>query len=122
MADVAESLLGRAFEQVPGTEANAAIARIREQHGSELGQALSYELVLPEGDVTEHLKATVLPRLVYFLDSCGAKLPQVQGVVVSIFRGDRLYFVHAADVIDELAKLSGLTPQQMVEKYGAASV
>jgi len=112
-----QSLLARAFHRARAAAANAEIARARELEGGG-ASATSYELVLPGEGAAEHLATRVLPRLVYFLECRGAKLPGCAGVVVSIFAGDELYFIRARDVIDELSRLSGLSPEQMVERYG----
>jgi len=114
-------LLGRAFEQAPALEANAAMARLRDSRGDSANLALSYEAVIPEEGGLEYLATRFLPRLVYFLDCRGAKLPRVHGIFLSLFHGDRLYFLEVADAIEVLAQATGLTPEQMVERYGAAS-
>jgi ribosomal protein L30 len=66
----------------------------------------------------QHLVSQVLPRLVYFLECRGARPPNCAGVFVSIFAGDQLYFVRAGDMVQELSRLSGLSLEQMVERYG----
>ncbi|HVE82063.1 MAG TPA: STAUR_1299 family protein [Myxococcales bacterium] len=118
MEDAVQALLARAFHQAPAMEANAQIARVRGLEGGELSPAVSYELVLPAEGAVEHLTSRVLPRLVYFLECRGSPLPACAGVFVSIFAGDRLYFVRARDVVEELSRLTGLSPEEMVRRYG----
>ena len=118
MEPAVQALLERAFHRARAVEANAAMARVREQEGSDLAQATSYELVLPAERAVEHLTARVLPRLVYFLECRGSRLPHCAGVFVSIFAGDDLYFVRASDMVVELSRLSGLSLEEMVERYG----
>lgn len=112
------ALLARAFHRAPANQANVEMARIREQEGGVTGLATSYEMVLPAERAVEHLVSQVLPRLVYFLECRGARPPNCAGVFISIFAGDQLYFVRAGDMVQELSRLSGLSLEQMVDKYG----
>lgn len=121
-ASLLDTLFDRAFERVPAAEANAAMAAVRERLASGGAPALSYEAVLPEDAGMEHLEQKVLPRLVYFLDCRGAPLPTAAGVFLSIFRGDGLYFLHTEDFFDVLSQATGLSMEEMVTRYGAASV
>lgn len=115
------SLLGRAVERDPAAQANEAIARLRQREGTDERPAISYEVVLPAANSLNYLTETVLPRLVYFLDCSGAKLPTCAGVFLSVFWKDELFFIRAADALEELSRLTGLTPAQMTERYGAQS-
>ena len=117
MEEAVAAVLARSFHRTRAKEANEEMARMRAQEGHD-GLATSYELVLPSEGATEHLVERVLPRLVYFLECRGSRLPHCAGVFCSIFAGDELYFVRAADFVEELSRLSGLSPEQMVEKYG----
>ena len=116
-----QALFGRALERLPAAQANEAIARMRQREGSEGRRAISYEVVLPAENPLEHLTETVLPRLVYFLDCSGAKLPRCAGVFLSLFFNDELFLIRAADAIDELSRLTGLSSAQMTARYGAQS-
>ncbi|HEY8206421.1 MAG TPA: STAUR_1299 family protein [Myxococcaceae bacterium] len=118
MEEGVAALLARAFHRVGAPQANVEMARVREQEGGLSGLATSYELVLPAERAAEHLVNQVLPRLVYFLECRGARPPNCAGVFVSIFSGDQLYFVRAGDMVEELSRLSGLSLEQMVERYG----
>ncbi|MDQ3262509.1 MAG: hypothetical protein M3Y59_02440 [Myxococcota bacterium] len=121
MEPLISELLGRAFESASALEANAAMARLRDTLGGEHHLALSYEGVIPQTGGLEYLTGAFLPRLVYFLDCRGAKLPEVHGVFLSLFHGDRLYFLRVADLIDLLSRATGLSADQMVARYGAAA-
>jgi hypothetical protein len=114
------AVLGRAFHHVPAQQANQEIARVRQTTGSELTPGLSYEWVLPESDAGEHITARLLPRLVYYLECRGAHLPGCDGVFLSIFHRDQLYFVHARDAVEELSRVTGLSVEEMVQRYGDA--
>jgi hypothetical protein len=116
-----ESLLDRAFARVKAADANRAIADMRLQEASGDRPALSYEAVLPASDPTEYLTGSLMPRLVYFLDSSGFKLPRCAGAFISLFHGDDLFFIRAADAVDELSRITGLSPAQMVQRFGAQS-
>jgi hypothetical protein len=69
-----------------------------------------------------HLAEAVLPRLVYFLDCRGMRLPDAPGVFVSLFLGSSLYFIAPADFFDVLARATGLSCGAMVSRWGAQSV
>lgn len=114
-----EELLGRAFHAAAAAGANEAIELVRRNLSE--GDALSYEAVLPERDPMKHLSEVVLPRLVYFLDCRGAPLPAAPGVFVSLFAGDRLYFLHPKDVLDVLSRATGISIEEMVRRFGEAS-
>jgi hypothetical protein len=110
-------IFARAFHRAAARDASAEIdqMRVRPELASE---ALSYEIVLPESNPIEHLLKTVLPRLVYFLESRGARLPRAAGVFASVFHGEELYFVEMGDLIEELGKLAGLSTDEMVDTWG----
>lgn len=116
-----QGLLDKAFHRAKAADANVAIAKVRDEQSEDISQALSYELVLPKEKQVEHLVEAVMPRMVYFMESRGAKLPRCLGVFVSLFVDDDLYFVQAADVIDTLSQLSGLSPQEMVKRHGTGN-
>jgi hypothetical protein len=118
-----EALLATAFHRARAADANAELDAIR-SHGREEGgvELLSYEILVPASDPMRHLVEAVLPKLVYFLDCRGAKLPRAAGVFVSLFFGDALYCLEAADLIEALVKHTGLAPDEMVKRWGAASV
>jgi len=116
--DAADELLRLAFDRAPAIEANEAISRMRAQEGDELSGATSYELVLPAGDIRAWLLDYVLPRLVDYLESSGAKLPHCGGVFISLFAGDTLHFLHARDLVVLLSKWSGLSMAELKTRYG----
>ena len=116
-----QSLLDRAFARVKAADANQAIADMRIEESPDGRPAVSYEAVLPASEPLEYLTGTLLPRLVYFLDSRGFKLPRCPGAFISLFHGDDLFFIRAADTVDELSRITGMSPAQMVQKFGAQS-
>jgi len=118
MEAAVDALLARSFHRARATDANEEMARMRVQEGGG-SLAVSYELVLPAEGAAEHLTTRVLPRLIYFLECRGSRPPHCAGVFASIFAGDELYFVRAADLVEELSRLSGLSLEELVEKYGA---
>ena len=119
MDTATDELLRLAFERAPAAEANQAIARMRERGDAEDFGSTSYELVLPaQGDVRAFLLNTTLPRLVDYLESSGAKLPGCGGVFLSVFSGDTLHFLHARDVVQLLSRWSGLSMQELKQRYG----
>ena len=111
-----EGLLKRAIHRVKAVEATPAIAQMRLQEASER-PARSYEVVLPASQPVDYLISNVMPRLVYFLESAGFKLPSCKGAFLSVFYSEDLFFIRAADAIDELSRISALSPAQMVERF-----
>lgn len=110
----ADALLRLAFAQAPAAEANAAIARTREEQGD----WRSYELVLPAENVRAFLLERTLPKLVDYLESVGAKLPGCEGVFLSVFAGDTLHFIHTRDALALLSEWSGLSLLELKRRYG----
>jgi hypothetical protein len=107
-----------AFGRTNAAQANEAIAAVREERGSEHTLALSYELALPALDPDAWLQTRALPKLVYFLDCRGAKLPNTPGVFVSLFTTDELLFVDAGQLVQAIAESRGLTLAEVVRRYG----
>ncbi len=118
MSDPLQRLFDRAFRRASAAEANAVIAQVRQDEAGELEEALNYEIVLPAADPVGFLTTRALPRLVYFLECRGVRIPECPQVFVSLFVEDQLYFLHCGDFIDELASLTGLSPAQMRKQFG----
>jgi hypothetical protein len=116
-----ERLLHAAVGRAKASDANAAIAAMRIQEGSADRPAMSYEVVLPPEAADDYLTGMLMPRLVYFLDCAGFKLPRSAGVFLSVYRGEELLFIRAADAIAELSRISGLSPAAMVAQFGSSS-
>jgi hypothetical protein len=117
-----ERLLSSAFHQASGADANSEIEKVRVERGSELAEALSYEGAAPPTGTVEWLVERFLPKLVYFLDCRGARLPQAPGVFVSLFVGDRVHFFEVEVLLGALSEWSGLGFDEMVQRWGANSV
>ncbi len=108
-------LLRHSFHEDDAARGNVAIEEVRERlEGSTHQHATAYEVVVPD-----HLDASwftqLLHGLVHYCEGMGAHLPGCSGVFVACFRDDRLYCIHAADVVrfgcDELH----ITPAELVE-------
>ncbi len=113
-----ESLLGKAFLRAHGREANDAIEVARREGAGARGPAVSYEVVLPAAEAAAYLTEKVLPRFVYFLDSRGLPIAEPSGVVISLFLGEALFFVHAGDFVDWLSAKSGVSFADMQHRWG----
>ncbi len=90
-------LLSLAFAEGEAREANALISAQREAVAGEVGSAWSYEVDLSGEAPVARLVAETLPRLVEFLDCRGTR--GGEGVFLSLFRGERLYFVYVPDAL-----------------------
>jgi hypothetical protein len=138
MDDALRTLIGLAWKTVPASEANDAIARARRAaaageaglaaapagaspvHDDEGDGALarSYELLLAPTATLTSFGQSQLPRLVYHLESIGAHLPHAGGVLLCVFEGENLHFLHTGEFITAAAQALGLTVEQLVEKHG----
>jgi hypothetical protein len=126
------SLLDLAYRSVPAAEANTAIAEARQQaaaagaaparplRGDDSGVPLSrsYELVIDPAMEWQRFVADALPRLVYHLESVGAHPPLCKGIVIAAFVGDRLFFLHAADVVRHAADAVGVSVDELFRRHG----
>ena len=112
--------LERAFEQAPSQTANVAIDRIRQKMGAGK-EGVSYEIVWPSSTAPTGALERMASQLVYFLDCRGARLPEAPGVVVSLFVGDTLYFLHARDFVEQLSVCLRLPIADMVTQWGQAA-
>ncbi len=48
----------------------------------------------------------------------GAHLPVCRGVIISAFRGERLYFLDAKDLVARACRMLGVTAEQLVDLHG----
>lgn len=119
MNTVLEQLTQLAFHRASPAEANQAIEDVRNQRSEGGVDALSYEVALPALAPDEFLTTKVLPKLVYFLDCRGVKVPSSGAVFVSLFSAEGLYFLEAGPMVEVLTKARGLTLAEAVRRYGA---
>jgi hypothetical protein len=120
VSDLLARLQALAFARAPLADANDAIARAREDRAGGGQPAVSYEAALPALDPEHHLTHRLLPRLVYFLDCRGARLPAASGVFVSLFTPGGLLFIDAGTLVVALAAERGLALAELVRRYGQA--
>ncbi|MFT3765167.1 MAG: STAUR_1299 family protein [Minicystis sp.] len=110
-------LLARAFLTAEAARATAALGEAREQSGGR-----SWEIVVPPEPDLAWLEGTLLRTLVYFCEATRAPLPACAGVFVSLFAGDRLCCVRAAEVIRFACDTLGVSPEELVRRYGTGEV
>jgi hypothetical protein len=115
VSTLVDEVCALAFDRVNAAEANAAIAYTREQFEGLPGT--SYEIVLPQLNPDEYLAQRVLPKLVNFLCSRGARLPASGGVFVSLFTGDGLFFIDAGPFAVLVGKSRGLDAEELMRRY-----
>jgi hypothetical protein len=110
-----QALLGLAFANAPAMNANAEIAKVRTAEGD----ARSYEVVIPKDRPKDaYLFEVLLPRLVYFLECHGAKLPACEGVFLTFFEGEMVHFVRAREAVELLGQRAGMSAEALVQRYG----
>lgn len=119
MNPLVEQLSQLAFHRALPLEANRAIDDVRALRSEGGQEPISYEVALPALAPDEFLTTRVLPKLVYFLDCRGVKVPGSGGVFVSIFSTDGLLFVEAGPMVELLTRARGLTLAEVVRRYGS---
>ena len=105
-----ENFTGLAFREGPAAQANQLIDEVRRATHAALGAAVNYELVL-NGRPPDYLRREVAPRLAFFLRSKRYHVNRCGPVFLSMFLGDRVYFVHARDFFEELRTSEGLAEE-----------
>jgi hypothetical protein len=110
-------LVDLAFGMAEAIQANAAIAEARDAHPG--ARPTSYEVVVADGQGLAALAEAVLPRLLYHLDSLGARPPHWGEVFLSLFIGHQLHFVQASDAMPLLLAARGLTAAEALQRFGA---
>ena len=105
-----ERFTARAFHQGPAAQANQLIDDVRRTTRDELGAAVNYEIVL-NGRAPDYLVREVAPRLAFFLRSKRYHVNRCGPVFLTMFLGDRVYFVHAEDFFEELRVSEGLAEE-----------
>ncbi len=118
MSDPLQALLAKAFRTAPAAQANQVISEVRVQEASAFAEALNYEIVLPAQGALEHLTTRALPKLVYYLECRGVRIPRCPHVFISLFMGETLHFIRCEDFLEQLVALTGLSPAEMVKRYG----
>ena len=130
--DRLRELLSVAFRTVDARDANTAIAQARAdaaEGGASPARPLrddpgagalgrSYELVLPDDATFGSFAADALPKLVYHLESIGARAPAFKGVVLAIFDRDQLHFLRASDALARAAELTGTSVDELFRRHG----
>jgi hypothetical protein len=96
MNDSFQPLLRHAFREGPAEEANSLIDEVRRQVSAEWGRACNYEVLLT-GRSWTYVSQVVAPRLALFLRSKRLSVRSCGSVFLSLFLGDRLYFLGAED-------------------------
>ena len=118
MDEKLRELLALAFRTDPALEANTAIDAARAAESIDGEPARSYELAVPEGATFDWLLGSALPKLVYHLESVRARPPAFNGMVLSLFAGENLLFVHAEDFLPAAARLAGTTIEDLYARFG----
>jgi hypothetical protein len=123
-----EQIVELAFRSVPAADANSAIGAVRRGSGKDPKDgegggggetpARAYELVLPPAATFDSFLRDQVPKLVYHLESIGAHPPQAAGVVICLFAGDQLHFIHAGKLLETLCRLLEIAPVELVRRFG----
>ena len=101
-------------------DASRATAALDEARGIAGGR--SYEVIVPAQPDLVWLEGALVSKLVYFCEATRAPLPACAGVFVSLFAGERLHAVPAADVIAFACEALGLSADELVRRHGTGEV
>jgi hypothetical protein len=110
-------LFALSFLTADAARANAALDEARGIAGGR-----SYEVVVPPEPGVAWFEGALVSKLVYFCESTRAPLPACAGVFVSLFAGERLFAVLAADVIAFACEAIGVSPDELVRRHGTGEV
>lgn len=110
-------LLALAFLTADAARANVALDEARAIAGGR-----SYEVVAPPEPDLAWLEGSLVSKLVYFCEATRAPLPACAGVFVSLFTGERLFAILAADVIAFACEALGLSSDELVRRHGTGEV
>lgn len=119
MSTILDQLNPLVFHRASPAEANTAIEEVRLARSEAGPEAISYEVALPSLAPDEYLMTRVLPKLTYFLDCRGVKVPGSGAVFVSLFTHEGLLFLEAGPMVEVLARARGLTLAETVRRYGS---
>lgn len=101
-----EALLARASSSGEAWQANQLIHDARAEWEARHGQAANYEIVVT-GRSFDYLEREVAPRLAFYLRSKRYSVEHCAPVFLSIFCGDRLYFLGAQNFFEYLREARG---------------
>jgi hypothetical protein len=121
MEEKLRELLQDSFGEAAARDANVAIAQARRGPAARAAAADDapglrlYEIILTGFDA---FASDLLPKLVYHLESIGARLPDCRGVLIAAFVGERLHFVEAKAFIARACGILHVTPEELVRRHG----
>lgn len=108
-------LIGLAFRSGPADHANDLISEVRAHAVETHGMGINYEVALTGYDFA-HLACHVGPRLALFLRGKRRRVSNCQGVFLSVFLDDTIYFLWAADFFAYLQAGMGLDQEMFARR------
>ena len=114
-----QPLFDEAFFHADVESATLAIEQARARFSEEAQlDGFSFEVVVPELADEAWLAGQLVGPLVYFCQSLGAPPPACPGIFVSLFAGQKLHCVIAAEVIAWAGRELGMSTDDLIERYG----
>jgi len=110
MSDYRHSILGRAFQVVPGVEFNRARRELLEH--ADIAPVV-YEITLPERGSWESFRDATFPLLARYLKSQGVDPEYPKLLVAAVFFKDRCYFIEGVELMKALRELEGLNHEAL---------
>lgn len=110
-----EGLVALAFHDGPAIEANQLIDDVRQRVRAAVGRSVNYEVSLIDRDWS-YIEQVVAPRLALFLKAKRLHVGACAPVFLSIFRGERLYFVAAEQFFEYFRAMSGLDEESFAAR------
>ena len=112
-------LLDKAFFVEEVQNASESIQRALVTFEQKYNQgARPFEVVGVDDPDNPWISEKLLHPLVYFCESEGATLPRCGGVIVTLFLGDQLYGITAADVLQWGSDVLGASIEQLDAQFG----
>ena len=121
MNPLLEPLFALSFHCAPAQDANAVLQAARERLGPS-GTVRAYEVLVPPEADLDWFCQSVLPKLVYHLDSLGLRPPAAAGLFLAFFREKDLCLVHASDALAFAASALQSTPEELFRRFGTGEL
>jgi hypothetical protein len=113
------ALLQEAFLEDEARHATEAIDRAHAMLAQAANLAgFNFELSIPDGADDRWLEEQLVRALVYLCQSRGTPPPACAGVFVSLYVGERLYCILAAEVVAWASEQLHVSEDELADRYG----
>lgn len=110
-----EHIRARAFKQVPGISYNQTLQEYDDMREPSGMRPLFYEVVIAEEEAWETFRDRVYPLFVRYLRYKRINPEQPQGVIVSVFLGERCYLLEGREFLAMFCEMEHLLPDALYD-------